>query len=347
MACLNEARIQAVADGEATAAEVEHVQWCSQCRARVTETEDDLRAFAKEMSAIEVPRVRAIAGAPAPRAGATTLRPVSVSARRQPAWIFAGAAAAAVILALFVVFPSFDEGTRLNASEILDRSLATLSRSGVELMKYQLSINAPRMAPESGDFLIEQLIDHQGGRWRFSRFGSDGSLLSGIAEDPAAGRRDVFVREGGRSYRMTFQLADADRMPLWDLQRRYAEALIRIVQASGARADLQTDANGLQQYVIELPGGAVSGTAPIFDLHRARVVIDSTDFHVVEFSAGGSAVGDAVSIDYRLIERNVWDTQPDVNFELPQDPNAVVLTGQATPNIPHDIFKLVLSAVKP
>jgi hypothetical protein len=282
------------------------------------------------------------------RAGATTLRPAQPP-RRQPAWLFAGAAAAAVILALFVVFPSIDSRTELNASEILDKSLATLSPGGVELLKYRLEIDAPRLASsETGDFVIEQLIDHETGRWRFTRFGADGSLLSGIAEDPASNRREAFVRDAGRSVRFSFHLSQGDQMPLWDLQRRYAEALIRIVQASGARADLVTNAAGEQQYVIEVPPLAATGVSPIFDLQRARLVIDSQDFHVVEFSGAASAVGDQMSIGYRLIQRDVWASAPaDVSFELPQEPGAIELAGDATKHVPYDIFKLLLHAVKP
>jgi hypothetical protein len=352
MSCLNEGRIQAVADGEATGAEVEHVQSCASCRGRVTETQSEMREFAREMAAISVPPALSVVEGPLrmPRgsAGATTLRrqpPV----RQQPAWIFAAAAAAAVILALFVVFPSFDSRGRVNASEILNRSLATLSGSGVELLKYQLSINAPRIAPsETGEFLIEQLIDHDTGRWRFTRFAADGSLLSGIAEDAGSNKREVFIRDAGRSFRFSFQLSAGDQMPLWDLQRRYAEAFIRLVQASGARADLITNANGEQQYVIELPDAAGAAASPIFDLERARLVIDGQDFHVVEFSAAGSAVGDQVTIGYRLIERDVWASAPaDVTFELPRDAGAIELRGEATPHIPNDVFQLLLRAVRP
>jgi hypothetical protein len=351
MTCLSDARIQAAADGEATAAEVEHAQSCASCRGRVNDTRGEMREFAREMSAIAVPPLRP----PRPSTtlgagtGATTLRPAPAYVRRQPAWIFAGAAAAAVILALFVVFPAFDTRGQLNASEILNRSLATLSRSGVEMLKYRLSINAPRIAAEeTGDFLIEQLIDHDSGRWRFTRFAADGSLLSGIAENPAANLREVFVRDAGRSFHFSFQLSQGDQMPLWDLQRRYAEALIRIVQASGARADLTTNANGEQQYVVELPPAAGAAASPIFDLQRARLVIDSQDFHVVEFSAAGSAVGDSVSVGFRLIERSVWGSAPgDVTFELPQDAGAIELSGEATKHIPHDIFQLLLRAVRP
>lgn len=344
MSCLNETSIQAVADGEATAAEVEHAQSCEMCRQRVNERRHEMREFVREMSALATPPLRMRRPA---SAGATTLRPDAVPARK-PAWIFAAAAAAVVILALFVVFPAIDQRGRLNASEILNRSLATLSGDGVELLKYQLTIDAPRMAPsETGDVLIEQLIDHESGRWRFTRFATDGSLLSGIAEDPAAATREVFIREAGRSFRFSFYLGHGNQMPLWDLQRRYAEALIRIVQASGAHADVITNASGERQYVVELP--AASGTgSPIVDVQRARLVIDSQDFHVVEFSAAGSAFGDGLSIGYRLIERTVWPSAPpDVTFELPQVASAIELRGEATPHIPHDVFQLLLRAVRP
>jgi hypothetical protein len=340
MSCLNEARIQAVADGEGIASEVDHVRTCSACQSRVSETEADLRDFAREMAAMSVPAM------PRPRAGATALRAQPPARTPRPAWIVAGAAVAAMIVALFIVFPSIDSRTRLNAAEILNRSLATLSGSGVELLKYELSVEGMRMAPaENGTFLIEQLVDHEHGRWRFARFAADGTLLSGLAEDPGARRREAVIRDGDRSYRFSFAIEKGEELPLWDLQRRYAEALIRVIQATPVQLGTSQGVDG-SQYVIELPEAAATSGSPLFDLNRARIVIDADDFHIVELSAAGSAAREPVAVNYRLIERSVWGSQPPgVDFALPVDDGAIVLQGDATPHVAADVMSLLLREV--
>jgi hypothetical protein len=354
MSCLNDARIQAVADGEATQSEVDHLQTCSACRTRVNEAQADVREFAQQMSSVSVPpmlgaRVASAAARDASpqRAGATTLREPA-SKRVRPAWIIVGSAMAAAILILFVIFPSFDPRTRLNAAEILNRSLETLAGTGVEMLKYELSIDAPRTLPtQNGTFVVEQLIDHDTGRWRFSRVAADGTLVSALAEDPAAGRREAMIVEGGRTFRFMFTLGAGEEVPLWDLERRYAEAMIRLIQVSRAEVGIATGPSGEKQYVVELPDDGSRTGSPLFDLNRARVVVDATDFHIVEFSAAGSAVGEQVSVGYRLIEHRVWDSAPaDVTFDLPAvDGGAIVLQGDGTKHIAADFLSLLLREV--
>lgn len=350
MSCLSDARIQAVADGEATQSEVDHVRTCSSCRARVNETQADIREFAREMSSIAVPAMPAPRSGPSTTlgAGATTLREQPSTARTRPKWMLVGGAMAAAILILFVVFPSIDPRTRLNASEILNRSLETLAGRGVELLKYELSIDAPRVAAsQNGAFVVEQLIDHESGRWRFSRFAADGTLVSALAEDPTAGRRDAVIVDGGRTYRFAFTLGAGEEVPLWDLERRYAEAMIRLIQVSSAQVGTAAGPSGETQYVVELPDGGSGTGSPIFDLTRARVVVDATDFHIVEFSAAGRAVGEQVSVGYRLIEHSAWDSPPaDVTFDLPAaDGGAIVMQGEGTKHIAADFLSLLLREV--
>jgi hypothetical protein len=284
------------------------------------------------------------------RRGATTLRSVPRVVPRR-AWVVAGGAVAAVMIAgVFVLFPSVDPSARLNAAEILDRSLQTLTRQGVEALEYELSIEGPSAwSGESGTFRIEQLIDHESGRWRFARFAPDGTLLNGISEDPSSGTREIVMRVDGRTVRFRFTIPADQRVRLWDLQRRSAETMIRLVQASAGHIVTEQVDGERKQYVVELPEtpqnreGAHAELAAIFDLSRARIVVDATDFHIVEFFVAAVAMGERVSVGFRLIERVVAASlAPPSAFELPRDPAAIELAGEGTSHVPHDVFMLLL-----
>lgn len=349
--CLNDARLQAVADGEGSEAEMEHARTCSACAVRVADARDTVGDFKHLMSELRVPpmlgaRVATAVG----RRGATTLRAAPPPSRVRPAWVFAGGAVAAAIALLFVVFPSVDPGTRLNAAEILNRSLQTLTGHGVERLEYELSIDVPAaVLIESGTYRIDQLIDHDSGRWRFARFAADGTLLNGISEDPARGLREIVVRLDGRSYRFRFSLDADERVPIWNTQRRYAEMMIRLVQASAGHVVTERQDGDEKQYVVELSEAATSAGAMPFDLGHARVVVDAADFHIVEFTASGVVMGDPVSIGYRLIQRVVAASMtPASEFDLPHDAAAaaaIELEGDGTRHIPEDVFGLLLREI--
>jgi hypothetical protein len=358
MSCLNEAQIQAVADDEATESHREHVRGCSICSARVSEARAAVKQFAQALSQLPVPpalgwRVRTATPAADGRAGATTLR-AQLPAARRPAWLFAGAAAAAAVLAwLFIVFPSVDPGTNLRAAEILDRSLQALTRHGVERLEYELTIETSGQAPldarsalTSGadQYRIDQLIDHDTGRWRLARFAPDGTLLNGIAENPATGTREAVLRLDGRTFRFEFAIEDADRVALWNEQRRYAESMIRLVQASGAHVVREETVADERRYVVELPDAGRDAASPLFDLQHARVVVDANDYHIVEFAAGGAALGEELSIRYRLIQRIVGASlEPASAFALVgADDEVIERRGKGTRDIPGDMLSLLL-----
>ncbi len=354
MSCLNDARLQAAAEGEATPAERDHLRACGACSARLADAHAAVAEFAHQMSELAVPpmlgaRVAAAVGrASADRRGATTLRDSGRAVPRRT-WLFAGAALAATIVAIvFVLLPSVDPRTTLSAAEILDRSLQTLTRQGVESLEYELSIVAPSALPdETGTYRIEQLIDHDSGRWRFARYAPDGTVLNGISENPATGIREALMRVDGRTVRFHFTIPPDQRVRLWDLQRRYAESLIRLMQASAGQVVTEQGTGDQKQYVVELPATPEVATSAIFDLNHARMVVDGTDFHVVEFSAAGAAMGEPLSIGYRLIQRVVAASGVQASeFDLPRDPNAIELSGEGTSHVPSDVFMLLLRSLK-
>lgn len=352
--CLDDSRRQAVADGEGTTTENEHVRSCDICGASVAGRRGSLRAFGQSMSAIDVPdhlrhRVASTAARATDRRGATTLRPVRSSLRPRPAWVFAGGPILALLLVLAGVFSPFDSATTLNAAEILGRSIQSLEGRGIERLQYELSIEGLSAIPvERGTYRIEQLIDHESGRWRFARYAADGTLLNGITEDPVAGTRETVIRHDGTMFRFRFDVDTAHRVPLWSLQRRVAESMIRLVQASSSQVVTEEIEDNRRRYVVRLTESADAPTSelgPLFDLSRARVVVDASDFHIVEFSAGGIVLGEELSVGYRLIQHTVTSSG-EANFELPHGDGPVIeLQGGGTQHVPADVVGLLLDAL--
>jgi hypothetical protein len=353
--CLDDSRLQAVADGEGTTVENEHARSCDACGASVAARRGALRQFGQMMSAIEVPerlkhRVTSTATRNAlERRGATTLRPGRPALRSRPAWVFAGGPIIVLLVVLFGVFSPFDSGTTLNAAEILGRSIQTLEGRGIERLQYELSIEGLSAIPLArGTYRIEQLIDHESGRWRFARYATDGTLLNGIAEDPVAGTRETVIRHDGTTFRLRFDVDAAHRVPLWNLQRRIAESMIRLVQASSSQIVTEEVDGNRRQYVVRLSEAGDSPTSelgPLFDLSRARVVVDAADFHIVEFSAGGTVLGEQLAVGYRLIQRTVTSSG-ETNFALPYGNGPVIeLQGGGSQHVPADVVALLLDAL--
>src|SRR5688500_1475936 len=109
MTCLNDAEIQAVADGEATSADAAHAEACAGCASRVAEQRGRVAALTAALGAPpEVPEAmtrrlqetlaQSAASADALDKGATRLRAVPAF---RPHWrrpsVFIGLAAAAVV----------------------------------------------------------------------------------------------------------------------------------------------------------------------------------------------------------------------------------------------------------
>lgn len=356
--CLNDARLQAVAADEGTPLEQEHVRTYEACRARVADARAAVAEFGRMMSSIEPSQAlgartaAAVARAGSRRAGATTLRAAPRTRRAHRAWVFAaagGVAAAAIIF--FVLLPSVDSVTTLSAAEILDRSLQTLTPQGTELLEYDLSLKLPGESRlGDGTFRIEQVIDHDGGRWRFARFAADGTMLNGISEDPTAGIRAVMVRVDGRTYRFRFDVAAGQPVPVGAMQRRSADAMIRLVQASAHRAEAAplTKTPDEKRFVIEFDGPRLTNVPAMGDLTRARLVIEAADSHIVEAALAGVSLGEAVALDCRLIRREVRPTSqvPPADFERPRDdPAAIELHGRGTAHPPDDRLVMLLREI--
>jgi hypothetical protein len=345
--CLNDARIRAAADDEATEIERRHLEGCADCRARVGAARGASDEFAAMASRVSVPsnlgdRVgRALAADPM-RAGATTFRDLPAPRCGVRLWLTAGLGAAGVLVVVFLL-PPLDAPRTLSAAQILDRSLQTWSpASGTELREFDLELRLPRVASEySGTYRIEQLVDHDApGRYRLVRYSPDGTVLDAISEEPAAGRRTAVVRIDGRPFAFRFTIDPGRTLGLRELERHHVEAMIRVLQAAAGQTVREIDTERGPRYVVELPQVADTGASGLWELSRARVVIDATDFQILELEAAGSYMRETFSVSFRLRRRQLRPSGevPPEQFDLPQDANAILIEGPGTDDLGHDLL---------
>jgi hypothetical protein len=341
--CLTDARIRAAADSEETQIDRRHLEVCETCRARL----DAARRAHDELSgmtgAVTVPdSLRGSVERAVARRGATVLRDVPSSPWRWRLWATAGAVAAAVLLVVLAL-PTIDAPRTLSAAEILDRSLQTFApASGVELREFDLELQLPRVASlQNGTYRIEELIDHDTpGRHRVVRYGPDGTLIGGISEDPAAGRRTAVVRVDSRQFAFRFAIDPGRTLGLRDLERSHVEAMIRILQATAGQTVREEDAGRGRRYVVELPPVADQGASGFWALDRARVVIDAADYQIRQLAVAGSYMGEPFSVSFRLRRREMkaGTEVPADRFEVPIDADAIVIEAPGTEDFGHDLL---------
>jgi hypothetical protein len=96
--------------------------------------------------------------------------------------------------------------------------------------------------------------------------------------------------------------------------------------------------------MIEVPKVSAQVQNDVWDLAEARVLVDASDYHVVEFSVKGTFLKQPYSVAYRLISRNIAAqaiVQPDT-FELPADDNAIRVAGDGSAIPMRDALVLAL-----
>lgn len=346
MNCLSDAELQAVVDNEADAARCAHAADCPQCRARADARRGQMTAIVAMANADLPPtleaRVREAVASGGPARGSTALRPDTPRGWRNPIpWASALAAAAVVTLIVFAGLPRFGAPATLSASEILGRSLQTLSAArGVEQLEYQLLFTG-----FSGPHRIEQLLDHEHpNRYRVADFGPDGVLQSASSEDSLAGRRSHLVRVDGRNYIIELASTQTPPFSLPQLAQAQVETVIAMMQATSDQKLTTIDGPGGKQYVIQIPPVTPAAKGAIVDLYDARVVIDAGDFSIRELDASGAMFKQPYSLSFKLIQRS---TRPPADagaaaFAITAGPGDLVLTGEATNDPVSDVLGTVL-----
>jgi hypothetical protein len=349
MNCLTDIEVQAVVDGEASDASRAHSSECRQCRERVDRRRMDMAALTTLVSGDETmsPELdarmrRAIAGGHAPR-GATSLRAPAAGSWHRAGWVSAAAVAAMIAIVVFAVLPRFGSPTSLSASEVLGRSLKTMSgTTGVEMLEYEFF--APGEMP--GPHRIEQLIDHdQPGRFRFSNYGPDGVLMSAISQDSTRSHRLHLMRVDGRNYIINLtSTGSAPKLSLPEMGQALVETAITMMQATSDQNLSVVDTPEGRQYIVEMPAVRPTSDTAMFDLYHARAVIDERDFRILEFAASGAFLKQPYSVTFKLIRRSVRPSSdvPAAEFEIPAGVGDLVITGVADIDPVTDVLTTVL-----
>ena len=358
MNCLNDTRIQAVADKEAPASDVQHAATCARCGSLVRQREEQMAAIANAMNGmttvpLEVGRRMEMAMARGASAGATRLRDLDPRRRLlHPAVWSGGAVAAATLLAIFVVVPMFTGPTTVSASEVLARSavqLADQATTGVEFLEYELTLDGmPReMMPDhvDGAYRVKQVIDHDTpGRYFLATYAPDGSVLSAVAQDPVNHRRVMTLRVEGEVFRFDVTLPPGMTLSPPEMERLHMEASVRMMQASGDQQLQVVERGGETHYMIEVPKVSAQIQNNVWDLAEARVLVDASDYHIVEFGVKGTFLKQPYSVSYRLISRAIA-AQMSVQaseFELPADASAIRIDGDGSAIPMRDALVLAL-----
>jgi hypothetical protein len=258
----------------------------------------------------------------------------------------AGAVALATLIAVVFVAPIVRGPATVSAAEVLAKSanqLAARAATGIEMLEYDLELDGvPReMMPDHADGLyrVRQLIDHDtAGRYLVATYGPDGRMLSSVAQDPATRRRIVAVLIDGQPYRFGFTVPAGVALSLPEMERAHMQASVMMMQTSGDKYLQVIDASAGRQYRIQVP--QVGGQTPtaVWDLTQAEVVIDASDYHIVEFAVKGTFMKQPYSVSYRLISRTVEARVSADAFDVPRDPRAIEIEGEGSAIPARDVL---------
>jgi hypothetical protein len=359
--CLTDIQIQAVVDGEAGAAERAHVATCGACAARVARRQQQIGEIEQTLNpVVAVPasvaeRVQSTFATGT--AGATRLRAADGRGGRR--WLYSGfaLAAATLIAVLFVVPAVRRHDATVSAAAILARSasqLAAAPAGNVDFLVYELVLDgAPReMMPDhqsgagAGAYRVQEVIDHSvAGRYRLTSYDQSGVELSAVAQDPAAGRRVMAVRVDGQPYRFESTLPAGQTLSVPEIERLHMQASVALMQASGNQRLQIVDGPDGREYRIDVPRVSTASPAAVWDLMEAHLIVDASDFHVVELAVKGAFLKQPYTFSYKLLTHDVRSPDavaPDT-FDVPVEPGTIVIhAGEGSPVPAADAFLAAL-----
>ena len=356
MKCLSSAQIQAVADGEAPPAEREHVRTCAACARQVSERQARMAQLTAAVSSLPVPatmteRIESAIASGTGNSGATRLRQPLTSPRWfRPAWGGAALVAATLAAVVFVAPMLKEDRGAVSAAEVLAASATRLSEaitSGVEILEYELVLDGvPKdLMPDhpNGAYRVRQTIDHSTpGRFRYASYSPDGSAFSSIAQDPVSGRRVMMFKVEGQPYRFEVNVPQNVGPSIAEMERLHMQATIAMMQASGNQLLEVIETPEGRQYSINVPRVQTPIVNPVWDLSEARVIVNAADFRVIELAVKGTFLKQAYSVNYRLISRVVTQSVNADLFDVPAEPNEILIAGEGSVVPARDAMILAL-----
>jgi len=351
MRCLTDIEVQAVVDGEASDELRAHADACEACRTRVGERRDQMETIASLIDADGMPsaalesRLRHAMRDVGNVRGATVLR-----ARRPSAWRNVGlvsapatAAATAAVIALVVygVLPRLGAPTTLSASEVLSRSLQTISSGqGVERLEYEVAMDGMT----DGPVVIRQVIDRDNPhRYKVASYRPDGTIATAISQDPVRQLRSQLFHVDGTNYIVRVGAIHTPVLSIPQMAQALVETSIGMMQAKSDQQLTVEDGPAGRRYVVEIPSVTPQNPTATLDLFSARAVISGTDFRIQEFNATGTLLRQPFSVSVKLrTHEYIGGAATDESFAITPGPDDVVLEGQADEDPVTELMTTVL-----
>jgi hypothetical protein len=347
MRCLSDVEVQAVVDGEASDECRAHANACEACRTRVDERRGQMETIASLIDADGMPsaalesRLRHAMRDVGDVRGATVLRARKPSAWRNVGLISALATAAGIALFVYGVLPRLGAPMTLSASEVLGRSLQTISSGqGVERLEYEVAMDGMT----DGPVVIRQVIDRDNpNRYKVASYRSDGTLATAISQDPMTQQRSQLFHVDGTNYIVRVGAIHTSVLSIPQMAQALVETSIGIMQAKSDQQLTIEDGPAGQRYIVEIPPVMPQNPTATLDLFSARAVISGTDFRIQEFNATGTLLRQPFSVSVKLrTHEYIGGAVTAESFAIAPGPDDVVLEGQADEDPITELMTTVL-----
>jgi hypothetical protein len=347
MRCLTDIEVQAVVDDEASEEIRAHANACEACRARVSERRSQMETIASLVDADGMPssaleaRLRHAMSEASGVRGSTVLRANKPSAWRSVGLVSALATAAVIALLVYGVLPHFGAPTTLSASEVLSRSLQTISSGqGVERLEYEVAMDGMTAGP----VVIRQVIDRDNpNRYKVASYRPDGTIATAVSQDPTTQQRSQLFHVDGTNYIVRVGAIHTPVLSIPQMAQALVETSIGIMQAKSDQQLTIEDAPAGRRYVVEIPPVTPQNPSATLDLFSARAVISGTDFRIQEFTATGTMLRQPFSVSVKLrTHEYIGGAVTNESFAITPGPDDVVIEGQADEDPITELITTVL-----
>ncbi len=347
MRCLTDIEVQAVVDDEASEEIRAHANACEACRARVSERRSQMETIASLIDADGMPssaleaRLRHAMSEVDGVRGSTVLRANKPSAWRSVGLVSALATAAVIALLVYGVLPHFGAPTTLSASEVLSRSLQTMSSAqGVERLEYEVAMDGMT----DGPVVIRQVIDRDNPhRYKVASYRPDGTIATAVSQDPTTQQRSQLFHVDGTNYIVRVGAIHTPVLSIPQMAQALVETSIGIMQAKSDQQLTIEDGPAGRLYVVEIPPVTPQNPSATLDLFSARAVIGGTDFRIQEFTATGTMLRQPFSVSVKLrTHEYIGGAVTNESFAITPGPDDVVIEGHADEDPITELMTTVL-----